>query len=43
MKFLNPKSSLNLLLGKAGYRVVKLDTPKTPLHFDMDLEFQPIY
>jgi len=43
MKFPSPKSSLNLLLGKAGYRVVKLDSPTSPLHFDMDLEFQPIF
>ena len=43
MRLPSPKSSVNLILGKAGYRIMKLDTPKTPIHFDMDLEFQPIH
>ena len=43
MRLPNVKSSVNLILGKAGWRIVKLDSPKTPIHFDMDEEFQRIY
>jgi len=43
MIFPSYKSWLNLLIGKRGYRVVKLETQKTSIRTDMDHEFQPIY
>ena len=43
MRIPNPKSSVNWMLEKAGYRLAKLETKNTPLHFDMDREFEEIF
>ena len=43
MIFRRLRSTVNWLLSIPGYRIVKIETPTTPLHSDMDQEFQEIY
>ena len=43
MRLSSPKSWLNLVFEKVGYRLVKLDSSKTPIQVDMDPGFLPIY
>ena len=43
MRLSSPKSWLNLVFEKVGYRLVKLDSSKTQIQVDMDPGFLPIY